>query len=154
MRGRVRPSLVTSLTVIVAAVGLYSAWHAGGHVWRASSSEYRTYAGYTDVQRRHAPVDGIPLPSEVFDFYAAHVHRGDRVYFQVVVEPFGNYLDLPGIVAATGRYYLLPALQVSDPRQATVVLSWRADPRRLHLRYASRERFGAKPFFASRVAGR
>jgi hypothetical protein len=151
---RARPSLVTSISAIVAAVGLYSAWHAGGHVWRSSSSVYRTYAGYTGLQRQHAPIDGIPLPSEVFDFYAAHVRRGDRIYFQVVREPFGNYLDLPGIVAATGRFYLLPAVQVTDPRRATVVLSWRADPRRLHLRYATQARLGAKPFIVSRVAGR
>ena len=126
----------------------------GQPVWRAASADYRTYAGYTGLQRRHAPIAGIPLPTDVFDFYAAHVRRGDRIYFQVVREPFGNYLDLPGIVAATGRFYLLPAVQVTDPRKATVVLSWRADPRRLHLRYATQARLGAKPFFASRVAAR
>src|SRR5579864_7187843 len=116
--------LASAIAAVAAGVGLYSAWHSGGHVWRLLSSEYRLYRAYSDRQRLHAPLDGVSLPSEVFDFYSTHLHRGDRIYFQVRSAPFGNYLDLPGIVAAAGRFYLLPALQVSDPRRATVILSW------------------------------
>jgi hypothetical protein len=138
---------------VAAGVALYSAWHSGGHVWRGFSNDYRTYAAYSDVERRHAPLVQIDLPTDVFDFYAEHLERGDRIFFQVEQIPFGNYLDLPGIVGAAGRFYLLPAVQVTDPGQATVVVTFREDPNRLGLRYAQQFQFLGESIYVSRVAG-
>jgi hypothetical protein len=153
LRGRFPATPSTSIAALAAGVALYSAWHSGGHVWRQFSADYRTYSAYTAVERRHAPLEKIPLPSDVFDFYAEHVKRGDRIYFQVEPVPFGNYLDLPGIIAAAGRFYLLPAVQVTDLRKATVVVSFREDPKRLHLRFVDQAQYGSRPIFVSRVSG-
>jgi hypothetical protein len=140
------------LAAVATAVALYSAWHSGGHVWRGFGADYRTYSAYSDLERRHAPLDRIPLPSDVFDFYAEQLERGDRIYFQVEPVPFGNYLDLPGIIAAAGDFYLLPAVQVTDPRDATVVLSFRQDPKALGLRYSNQARYGSQSIYVSRIA--
>ena len=75
--GRVLPAAVVGVATVVA---LASAWHSGGHVWRRLDSGYRTYSAYTSTQRRHAPIDAIPLRSDVFDFYADHLEpRRPRV---------------------------------------------------------------------------
>jgi hypothetical protein len=145
------PSL--AIAALAAAVALYSAWHSGGHVWRGFSADYKTYSAYSGIERRHAPLDKLGLPSDVFDFYAEHLHRGDRIYFQVQKVPFGNYLDLPGAIAAAGRFYLLPAVQVTSLRRATVVVSFNADPTHLHLRYSSKAQDGSRPIWVSRLAG-
>ena len=137
----------------VAGVALYSAWHSGGHVWRGFSADYRTYAAYSDLQRRHAPLDKLGLPNGVFDCYAQHLERGDRIFFQVEPVAFGNYLDLPSIIAAAGDFYLLPAVQVTNPRDATVVVSFRQDPARLPLRYVEQAQYGPRPVYVSRIAG-
>ena len=141
------------IAAAAAGVALYSAWHSGGHVWRGFSADYRTYAAYSNLQRQHAPIDKLGLPSDVFDFYAEHLRRGDRIYYQVEPVAFGNYLDLPGLVAAAGDFYLLPAVQVTDPRDATVVVSFRQDPARLHLRYVEQAQYGSRPVYVSRLAG-
>jgi hypothetical protein len=152
LRGRAHAA--SWIAAAAAAVALYSAWHSGGHVWRRFSVDYRTYSAYTDLQRQHAPIDKTGLPSDVFDFYAEHLERGDRIYFQVQKVPFGNYLDLPGIIAATGRFYLLPAVQVTSLARATVVVSFNESPRLLHLRFARQAQYGARPIYVSRLAGR
>jgi hypothetical protein len=151
--GRFPATPSTWIAAVAAAVALYSAWHSGGHVWRRLSADYRTYAAYSDLQRQHAPLDKIPLPSNIFDFYAEHLQRGDRIYFQVQPGPFGNYLDLPGIIAAAGNFYLLPAVQVTDLRRATVVVSFNESPGRLHLHFAQQAQYGPRLIYVSRLAG-
>jgi hypothetical protein len=152
LRGRAHAA--SWIAAAAAAVALYSAWHSGGHVWRRFSADYRTYSAYTGLERQHAPIDKTGLPSDVFDFYAEHLERGDRIYFQVQKVPFGNYLDLPGIIAATGRFYLLPAVQVTSLPRATVVVSFNENPQLLHLRFVRQAEYGARPIYVSRLAGR
>ena len=77
--------------------------------------------------------------------------RGDRIYFQVKPSGFGRFFDLPSIVAAVGRFYLLPAVQVPDLREATVVLSYFADPSLLHIHFPIQSRAGLQPIFVSRI---
>jgi hypothetical protein len=149
----VRPRLsLPSLVVAGAtALALYSAWHSGGHVLRRAADDHRTYAGYTALQRQHAAIDAIPLPSDIFDFYAAYVERGDRIYFQVLESGFGSWADLPTAVSAAGRYYLLPAVAVGDLADATVVVSYEADPNTLGVHYITQVRAGLQPIFVSRI---
>ena len=153
LRGWLPATLSAWFAAVAVGVGLYSAWHSGGHVWRRLNADYRTYAAYTGIQRQHTPLDKTGLPNDVFDFYAEHLRRGDRIYFQVLPVPFGNYLDLPGIIAAAGRFYLLPAVQVTDPRRATVVVSYRQNPKRLHLRFVAQAQYGKRPIYVSRLEG-
>jgi hypothetical protein len=135
----------------VTALALYSAWHSGGHVWRRLAADHRTYAAYSDLQRRREPLDRLPLPGDVFDFYRSHLRRGDRVYFNVMPSGFGPYFDLPGIVAAAGRFYFLPAVQAPDLRRATVVVSYFADPASLKIHFPTQVQAGQQPFYVSRI---
>jgi hypothetical protein len=134
------------------AVALASAWHSGGHVWRELGAQRVVYGGYSDVQRERAPLAQIPLPTGIFDFFRENVRPGDRVYFQVRKAPFSDFFTLPQIISAAGRYDLLPARQVTDLRDATVVVSWLADPKRLPARFVSHARYGLRSIYVSRIA--
>jgi hypothetical protein len=151
---RARRSLSEILAAVATAVALYSAWHSGGHAWRRIDEQYRAVASLTPLQRKHAAIDALPLPSDIFDFYAAHVGRGDRIYYQVLPSGFGPSLDLPTIVGRVGDFYLLPAVRASDLRHATVVLSWYADPAYLHQHFPIQVRAGLQPIFVSRLRSR
>jgi hypothetical protein len=151
---RSRRSLSGALAAVATAVALYSAWYSGGHVWRRIDAQYRAAASLTPLQRKHAPIDTLPLPSDIFDFYAAHVGRGDRIYYQVLPSGFGPSLDLPTIVGRVGDFYLLPSVRASDLRHATVVLSWYADPAQLHVHFPVQVRAGLQPIYVSRLRPR
>src|SRR5581483_2414639 len=107
-------STSAALAAVTTAVALYSAWHSGGHVWRRLDDQYRSVAHLRPLQRKRAAIDALPHPSEIFDFYAARGHRGDRVYYQVLSGGFGPYLDLPTIVGRVGDFYLLPAVRAPE----------------------------------------
>jgi hypothetical protein len=92
----------------------------------------------------------LELPGNVFDWYAQYVARGDRVYYQVLPSGLGT-MDLPTAVRFAGSFYLLPAVQVTDPKKATVVLSFMADPTFLHLHFLTQKRAGEQPIYVSRV---
>jgi hypothetical protein len=143
-----------AVAVVATVVALYSSWHSGGHVWRRLDGDYGIYSAYTDVQRRHAVLDKLPLPSDVFDFYAHYVGRGDRIYYQVLPSGFGEFCDLRTCVSEVGDYYLLPAVEVPDLRHATVVISYFADPALLKIHFPVQVRAGLNPFVVSRIRSR
>jgi hypothetical protein len=134
------------------ALALASAWHSGRHMWHRLQEDRKTYAALTPAQRRQAPLTAIPLPADVFDFYADRLSRGDRVYYQVQQSGFSHEFDLPTIVAAAGRFYLLPSVQTSDLAKATVVVSFKADPSLLHVKFVTQQQAGLQPFFVSRIS--
>jgi hypothetical protein len=127
-----------------------SAVNTGGHVWGRIASDYRIFSAYSDEQREHAVLDEIPLPSDVFDFYRAYTERGDRVYFQVLQSGFGSWADLPTVVRTAGRWYLLPAVETRDLDDATVVVSFHADPADLPVTYLTQVEAGLQPISVSR----
>ena len=90
--GTVLPAAVVGVATVVA---LASAWHSGGHVWRRLDSGYRTYSAYTPAQRRHAPIDAIPLRATSSTSTPITSSRGDRVYFLVLRSGFGQFFTLP-----------------------------------------------------------
>jgi len=147
----VRSKAQAAFAVAATAVARYSAWHSGHHVWRRLDADYRTYHAYTPSQRQEAFITGLPLPASVFDFYADRVRRGDRVYFNVMESGFGSFFSLPEIVAAVGRFYLLPAVQVTRLRDATVVLSWFKDPSQLDVHFVTQAEAGLQPFYVSHI---
>lgn len=147
MRGRVAAAAVP----IIIALALYSSWHSGGHMWRKLGREHASYAAMTPEQRNHAFIDQIPLPSYVFDFYAARVNRGDRMYFQVLQSRLGAFFSYPQAVAAVGHYYLLPAVAAKNLQDASVVLTFHADPAKLHIRPLTQTQAGEEPIYVSRL---
>ena len=141
------------LVVVSAAtvLALVSAWHSGRHMWHRLDQDYATYRSYTDLQRREAFFSLVELPPGVFDWYAQYLGRGDRVYYQVEPSGLSSFLDLPTAVELVGNYYLLPAVQVTDLRKATVVVSYLADPGLLHVKFVTQKRLGLQLMFVSRI---
>jgi hypothetical protein len=120
-------------------------------MWKRIGDDYRTFSAYTPEQRQHAVLDNIPLPADIFDFYKQYVTRGDRVYYQVQQSGFGYWADLPTAVSSAGRWYLLPAVEASSLKDATVVVSYFADPNQLGIHYITQVRAGLQPIFVSRI---
>ena len=133
-------------------LALASVWHSGRHMWHRLSSDDATFSKYDATERKHAPLAELELNGGIFDWYAQHVFRGDRVYYQVLPSGLGT-MDLPTAVKFAGSFYLLPAVQVSDPKRATVVVSYFADPSFLHLRFITQLRAGEQPIYVSRLRG-
>jgi hypothetical protein len=44
-------------------------------------------------------------------------------------------------------------VQVTDPKKATVVVSYMSDPKFLHLHFITQQQSGLQPIFVSRVRG-
>lgn len=74
------------------------------------------------------------MVGDLFAFASENLVRGDRVYFQVPRTRYGT-LDLHDTVAALGRFFFLPAVEVRSLDDATVVFSYDADPAALHRRF-------------------
>jgi hypothetical protein len=146
-----RPSPATALAALATVVALASVLHSGGHVWRHLVNQHRVYATYSDTQRRHAPIDALGLPSDLFDFYRQFIVPGDRVYFQVKEGGYSQFLDYPTAFKYVGRFYFLPALEATDVKDATVVVTYFEDPKALHLRYLTQRQAGVQPIYVSRI---
>jgi hypothetical protein len=137
---------------VVLAVGIASAAKTFGGSWEILGNMHASGAAMTAEARAHAPGDALPLPMDRFDHYRRGLREGDRYWLDVNPTGFGRYLDLPHAVAALARFYLLPAVQVDDVADATVVLSWDTDPARLGLRFSESRREGLQLVFVSRIA--
>jgi len=133
-------------------LALASAWHSGRHMWHRLTSDYTAYSAYGAAGRKHAPLSELELDGGIFDWYAQHVFPGDRVYYQVLPSGLGT-MDLPTAVKFAGSFYLLPSVEVTDPKRATVVVSYFADPSFLHLHFITQLRAGQQPIFVSRLRG-
>lgn len=136
---------------VAIAIAGGSALAHGPDLWAKLGRERARDAALTPKQREHAFLDALPLPAEVFDYYRAHLRSGDRVYFQVLDSGFGQFADLPTVVATAGRYYLLPAVAVERLEDANVVVSWEADPGLLGVQFEEQHRAGLQLFFVSRI---
>jgi hypothetical protein len=89
---------------------------------------------------------------DIFDFYRRGLRSDDRFYLQVEDEAFGQFASKEAVVRSVARYYLAPAVEVEDPGEATVILSYDSDPAELPLRYSQQLRAGLQLIFVSRVA--
>src|SRR5262249_13177019 len=108
------------LAAIATGIALFSAWHSVGHVRHRLQDDRATWAALDAAARRRAPVTRAALDGQIFDFFAAYLARGDRVYFQVMPGAYSASFDLPGIIEALGRFYFLPAVQTTNLADATV----------------------------------
>jgi hypothetical protein len=142
------PAICVAVATVVA---LASAWHSGRHMWHRLADDRRTFTAYSDEQRLHALLTVDELPPSIFDWYASLLARGDRAYFQVQESGFSSFVDVPTAFGLSARYYLLPVVQVTDPRAATVVVSYKADPSLLHLHFVTQQRAGLQLYFVSRI---
>jgi hypothetical protein len=150
MHLRARAALVAATaTCVVAAASTVTSFD---RIWNQLRDERARDEALTDQERARAPITSIPLPVAVLEYWSSFLEPGDRVYFHVLESGFSSYVDLPTIVAAAGRFWLLPAVQVEDLEDANVVLSWERDPAELGLQFSEQHRAGQQLFFVSRIA--
>jgi hypothetical protein len=146
------PRAAASLAAAATVLALASAFHSGAGVWRELARQYRAYAPLGAGARRQAALAQIGVPGAVFDFYAAYIVPGDRVYFQVRPGSLGRVPDLPAAFEAAGRFYLLPAVQADTLADATVVVSYLEDPSQLHMSFVTQKQDGRRPIYVSRIS--
>ena len=131
---------------VATVLALVSAWHSGRHVWHRIQDDRRVYSAYTPTDRENAPAVAVGLDGDIFAWYAQYVGAGDRFYVQVPAD------HDPRLVRILAGYELLPGVEVDRPSQATVIVSYYADPDALGLHYLTEEQAGAQPLFVSRVS--
>jgi hypothetical protein len=117
--------------------------------WRWLSDQRTDLEELGPADRLQAPGFNNRLPVGGFDLFRANLRRGDTVYVLARPGTTVRGVDFPTGARTFARYYLLPALVVERPEDATVVVGIGRDPRELGLRFRSEQR--DDPFFVGRV---
>jgi len=141
------------LAGLLAATALASSLKTYPESWRFLSREHAQFAGYTAQDRLEAPAYANGIPIDAFNFFRSHLRRGDRYYVDAPrTASFTPGVDRSAVLQTFGRYYLLPAIAVTTPAQATVVLSVGEDPKTLGIPFVEVVQDGSNPFWIARVA--
>ena len=122
---------------VCAAIALVSTAMTFPDTWSWLSEQREASAQLSDASRFQAAGFNNRLPVGGFDFFRTHVKRGDRVYVHAREGTSMRGVDFPTAARTFARYYLLPAIVVDDPADATVVVTVARDPGELGLRYTS-----------------
>ena len=141
--------MIRAGAALCAALALASAVITLPDTWRWLADQRSDLADLSPVDRVQAPGFNNRLPVGAFDFFRANVRRGDRVYVLAREGTTVRGVDFPTGARTFARYYLLPAIVVEDPREATVVVAIDRDPTELGLTYKSTLR--QDDFVVSRV---
>jgi hypothetical protein len=151
MSAALRPLAGAVMAAVVAALA-WSVWRDVPHSWRLMRTQHAAYASYTRTQRDEAFGALIPIPMGPLEWWRAQLRPGDRYWIQMPPEPFSANADKRLIVRTISHLFLLPATEAKSLADATVVLSWDADPGTLHLRFVEQTRAGLQLIFVSRLA--
>jgi len=146
-----RRALAALLAGSAVAVLAWSCLRDVPHSWRLMRSEHAQFAAYTRTQRDQAFGALIPIRMDIFGFWRANLEPSDRYWIQMPYEAFSANADKKFVVRAIAHLYLLPATEARSLSDATVVLSWDADPGLLRLHYSQQERAGLQLVFVSRI---
>jgi hypothetical protein len=122
---------------VCAAIALVSTAMTLPDTWSWLSEQHEVSAQLSDASRFQAAGFNNRLPVGGFDFFRTHVKRGDRVFVLARQGTSMRGVDFPTAARTFARYYLLPAIVVDDPSDATVVVAVGRHPRALALRYTS-----------------
>jgi hypothetical protein len=114
-------------------------------------SQHAAYAGYTRTQRDEAYGALIPIRMYIRGCWRLQLPPGDRCWIPIPYEALSATAVKRFVVRSVSHLYLLPATEATGLRDATVVLSWDADPGTLHLRYTEQARAGLQLVFVSRI---
>jgi hypothetical protein len=140
-------------TAAAALIAVAATLHSGlTHSLRVLDGERARFEALPEEQRQQAFGLLLPTRMDIFDFYRRHLRRDDRFYIQISDEAFGRFASKATVVRSVARFYLAPAVEVDDPREATVILSYERDPAELPFRYADQVRASLQPIFVSRIA--
>lgn len=139
---------------LAAILGLVSTSVSGvPHSLRVLDGEHGRFERLSPAERERAFGTLLPARMDIFDFYRRSLRRDDRFFVQVPPAAFGAFADQATVVRSIARYYLAPAVEVDRLTDATVVISYEADPGLLPVRYSEQIRAGLQLIFVSRVAG-
>lgn len=142
-----------ALAGLLAATALASTLKSYPESWRFLHREHAQFSGYTAQDRLEAAAYANGIPIDAFNFFRSHLRRGDRYFVSAPASAsFTPGVDRSATLQTFGRYYLLPAIAVTTPGQATVVLSVGQDPKSLGLPLADVVQDGSNPFWVARVA--
>lgn len=147
---RAAASLATAAATLIALAATLESGLT--HSLRILDGERTRFEAMPAEQRQQAFGLLIPTRMDIFDFYRRHLREDDRFYVQVTDEAFGQFASKAVVVRSVARFYLAPAVEVDDPQEATVILSYDADPGLLPLQYDEQIRAGLQLIFVSRVA--
>jgi len=145
------PPAAVALAAAATLLALGSALHLGRSLWRGLDRQRAAYAPLTSTERAAMPLAEVGVPGAVFDFYASFLAPGDRAYFQVPQGAPGRRRALLRSLEAAGRFALLPAVVTPTLADATVVLSYDADPSLLHVSFVTQRRDGRERVYVSRI---
>ncbi|MEP6977907.1 MAG: hypothetical protein ABI948_07610 [Thermoleophilia bacterium] len=138
---------------LLAVTALASTLKTYPESWRFLHREHAQFAGDTAQDRLEEAAYANGIPIDAFNFFRAHLRRGDRYYVSAPSSAsFTPGVDRSAALQTFGRYYLLPAIAVTTPGQATVVLSVGTDPKTLGIPFADDIQDGTNPFWVARVA--
>ncbi|MDX6447912.1 MAG: hypothetical protein QOD08_375 [Gaiellaceae bacterium] len=141
------------LAGLLAASALASTLKSYPESWRFLHREHVQFSGYTAQDRLEAAAYANGIPIDAFNFFRAQLRRDDRYFVNAPASAsFTPGVDRSATLQTFGRYYLLPAIAVTTPAQATVVLSVGTDPKSLGLPFSDVVRDGSNPFWVARVA--
>jgi hypothetical protein len=148
-------ALLVAVFIAVAGIGSWRTFHA---VWTTVGQQRMVYEQLTPLDREHTAVGALADPN-VLDFWKSRLHRGDRFYLNIAqkhpgITAWPKESPWPAILALIADYYFLPAYGVAQAKDANVVLSWDAAPKRAGVPFASTERLKLPGFDVafSRVA--
>jgi hypothetical protein len=146
-----RETAAFAAALAVVAALAYSAWRDVPHSFDVMRSQHAIYKGYTQAQRERAFGTRIPMPMEIFDFWRDGLRPGDRYWIQMPPMPFATDADKRYIARNIAHVYLLPAIEATRLADATIVLTWDADPAALRLHYGEQREAGLQLIFTSRI---
>ena len=105
--------------------------------WRWLSDQRSQLEALDPLDRVQAPGFNNRLPVGGYDFFRANIRRGDRVFVLARPGTTVRGVDFPTGARTFARYYLLPAIVVDRPEEATVVVGIARNPNELGLTYKS-----------------
>ena len=141
--------MIRAAVAVCAALALLSSALTLPDTWRWLSDQRSDLGRLGPADRIQAPGFNSRLPVGGFDFFRANVRRGDRVFVLARPGTTVRGVDFPTGARTFARYYLLPAVVVERPEDATVVVGVGRDPAELGLDYRSELREDA--FYVARV---
>lgn len=126
---------LAALAIVVTS--FVSIWIGGSRILPQLRSIHEQYAPVSAYDAARTASGWWGFDARAFDFYRAHLRRQDRYFVQTPAgSPWGT-IDQGTAVRQYAAFWLVPAVQVEEPSQANVVLSYGADPSALGVKFAS-----------------
>jgi hypothetical protein len=109
-----------------AALALVSAALGAWQLWPNLAATHARWAGVSRTEALRAAGDDAQMPADVWDFFRAHIRAGDRYVLRTPKGAPRGFVDEATVARTYASWWLLPAVQVDEEAQATIVLDYRS----------------------------